>query len=264
MWGCAKWCTPPWVMEMKKRLVLPIDRGSPIPIYYQLKEALKQQIESGILKPHERVPSERELEEAYHISRMTARRALEELEAEGYIYRAQGKGSFVAEPKIRQGLLWLTSFTEDMRERGMRAGAKVLRVEVVSDERVARKLGIDPGEEFVMLQRLRTADGKPMALETSYLRRRFCPGLEGHDFTDRSLYRILQEEYGLRLGRAEQAVEAKVAGEFEAELLGVKPGAPILSMERITYLDDGQTPIEYVRSIYRGDRYKLYVELKRR
>jgi len=252
------------VMTMKRKLVLPIDRGSPLPIYYQLKEALKQQIESGALKPHERVPSERELEEAYHISRMTARRALEELEAEGYIYRAQGKGSFVAEPKIRQGLLWLTSFTEDMRERGMRAGARVLRAEVVSDERVARKLGIDSGEEFVMLQRLRTADGEPMALETSYLRRRFCPGLEGHDFTDRSLYSTLQEEYGLRLGRAEQAVEAKVADGFEAELLGVKPGAPMLSMERITYLDDGQTPIEYVRSIYRGDRYKLYVELKRR
>jgi len=249
---------------MKRKLILPIDRGSPLPIYYQLKEALKQQIESGALKPHDRMPSERELEEAYHISRMTARRALAELEAEGYIYRVQGKGSFVAEPKVRQGLLWLTSFTEDTRGRGMRAGAKVLRAEVVKDERVARRLGLDPAEEFVMLQRLRLADGKPMALETSYLRRHFCPGLEKYDFTDRSLYRTLQEEYGLRLGRAEQTVEAKVADEFEAELLGVKPGTPMLSMERITYLDDGQTPIEFVRSVYRGDRYKLYVELKRR
>jgi len=241
-----------------------IDRKSPVPIYYQLKEALKQQIESGALKPHERVPSERELEERYRISRMTARRALQELEAEGYIYRAQGKGSFVAEPKIRQGLLWLTSFTEDMRERGMRAGARVLRVEVVRDERVARRLGVGPEEEFVLLQRLRTADGEPMALETSYLRHSLCPGLEGLDFADRSLYRTLQEEYGLRLGRAEQTVEAAVANTFEAELLGVKPGTPMLSMERITYLDDNRTPIEYVRSLYRGDRYKLYVELKRR
>ncbi|MGY4707694.1 GntR family transcriptional regulator [Candidatus Bipolaricaulota sp. J31] len=250
---------------MKKKLILPIDRGSPLPIYHQLKEALKEQIESGVLKPHERVPSERELEEMYRISRMTARRALEELEAEGYIYRAQGKGSFVAEPKIRQGLLWLTSFTEDMQERGMRAGARVLEVKVVKgDEKLARRLRASPSEEFVKVQRLRLADDEPMALETSFLRRRFCPGLEEFDFTNRSLYKTLQEKYGLRLGRAEQTVEAKVADEFEAELLGVKPGTPMLAMERVTYLDDGQTPIEYVRSVYRGDRYKLYVELRRR
>jgi len=240
-----------------------VDRASPVPVYYQLKEALKEQIESGVYKPHERLPSERELEEAYRISRMTARRALEELEAEGYIYRAQGRGSFVAEPKIRQGLLWLTSFTEDMKERGMCAGARVLEVRVLKDEKVARRLKVDPDEEFVKLQRLRTADGEPMALEVSFLRRKLCPGLEEYDFNDRSLYKTL-EEFGLHLGRAEQTVEAKVADDFEAELLGVKPGTPLLSMERVTYLADGQTPIEYVRSLYRGDRYKLFVELKRR
>ena len=150
-----------------------------------------------------------------------------------------------------------------MKGRGMRAGARVLEVRVLKDEKVARRLKIDPGEEFVKLQRLRTADGEPMALEVSFLRCKLCPGLEKYDFNDRSLYKTL-EKFGLYLGRAEQTVEAKVADEFEAELLGVKPGTPLLSMERVTYLADGQTPIEYVRSLYRGDRYKLFVELKRR
>jgi len=250
---------------IKGKGLLRIDKRSPLPIYYQLKEGLREQIESGVLRPHDRVPSERELEKMYHISRMTARRALSELEAEGYVYRARGKGSFVAEPKIRQGLLWLTSFTEDMRDRGMKAGAQVLGTAViVGDEKLARRFGADPAEEFVKIQRLRLADGEPMALETSFLRRRFCEGIEWLDFTDRSLYKTLQEEYGLCFGRAEQMVEAKLADEFEAKLLGVKLGTPMLAMERITYLDDGETVVEYARSVYRGDRYKLFVELKKR
>ena len=250
---------------MKGKNLIHIDKHSPLPIYYQLKEGLREQIESGILKPHDRVPSERELEKMYQISRMTARRALSELEAEGYISRARGRGSFIAEPKIRQGLLWLTSFTEDMRNRGMEAGAQVLEVEVIAgDKKLARRFGADHNEEFVKIQRLRLADGEPTALETSFLRRRFCEGIEQLDFTNHSLYKTLLEKCGLHFGRAEQTIEAKVANDFEAKLLGVKPGTPMLSMERITYLDNGQTVIEYVRSTYRGDRNKLFVELKRR
>jgi GntR family transcriptional regulator len=234
----------------------------PLPIYYQLKEALREQIESGVLKPHERLPSERELEETYHISRMTARRALSELEVEGYVYRQQGRGSFVAEPKIRQGLLRLTSFTEDMHARGLVPGARVIDVEVLSgDEELARRLKAAPDEQFVKIQRVRLANGEPMSLETSFLRRKFCEGIEKIDFTDRSLYKMLRDRYGIYLSRAEQVLEVKLADEYEAEILGVKKGAPMWMMERLTYLEDERTAIEYVRSIYRGDRYKLYAEL---
>lgn len=241
-----------------------ISQASPLPLYYQLKELLREQIESGALKPNEPVPSERELEERYGISRMTARHALSQLEAEGFVYRKQGSGTFVAEPKIRQGLLRLTGFTEDMQSKGMKPGAKVLDMDVLpGDEELESKLGSSSDEQFVKVQRVRTADGKPMALETSFLRRKFCPGIEKIDLNDRSLYETLEEQYQIFLSRAEQTLEPKLADEYEARILGVDKGKPMLLMERTTFLEDGSTAIEYVRSVYRGDRYKFYVELKR-
>lgn len=241
-----------------------INRSSPLPLYYQLKELLKAKIESGELKPNERLPSETELVQLFQVSRMTVRQALVELENEGFIRRRQGQGTFVAEPKLRQGLLRLTSFTEDMEARGMRPGARVLAVEVLSgEEELVRRLKAAPDEQFVRLERVRLANGEPMALETSFLRRKFCAGLEGIDLTDRSLYATLRERFGLELGWAEQTIEAKLADEYEGEVLGIQVGTPMLLMERTTYLADGLTPIEYVRSSYRGDRYQLYVEVKR-
>lgn len=241
-----------------------ISKKSPLPIYYQIKEILKEKIEGGALKPHEALPSERELGERYNISRMTARRALSELELEGYVYREQGKGSFVAEPKFRQALLKLTGFTEDMHDRGLKPGAKVLDLEVISnDPELAERFKASPEEKFVKLQRVRTADGEPLAIETSFLRRRLSPGIEKINFNDRSLYETLRKEYGIHLGRAEQTVEASLSSAYEAKVLTISEGMPVLSMERTTYLEDGVTIIEYVSSTYRADRYKFYVELRR-
>jgi len=254
-------------MERKANMqrMIQLSKSSPLPIYYQLKEALRKQIESGALKPHDRLPSERELEEAYDISRMTARRALSELEAEGYIYRHQGRGSFVAEPKIRQGLLRLTSFTEDMRQRGLSPGARVLSIELVgADAELTRRFQAEPDERFVKIQRVRLADEEPMALETSFLRYKFCPGIEKLNFANRSIYETLRERYNIYLGYADQTIEVKLADEYEAELLKVKQGTPMWLMERMTYLGNNITPFEYVYSIYRGDRYKLYVRLERK
>ncbi len=241
-----------------------ISKKSPLPIYYQVKEILKERIESGSLKPHECLPSERELGQEYDISRMTARHALTELELEGYVYRQQGKGSFVAEPKLRQALLKLTGFTEDMKDRGLKPGAKVLDIKAITgDEELAEKFSAPTEENFVQLQRVRLANGEPLAIETSHLRHKLCEGIENIDFTNKSLYETMRKEYGIHLGRAEQTVEATLAGEFEAQVLGIKKGMPMLSTERITYLEDDKTVIEYARSTYRADRYKLYVELRR-
>ncbi len=240
-----------------------LDRASPLPLYYQIKELLRERIERGELRPHERLPSENELERALGVSRMTARRALAELETEGYVYREQGRGTFVAEPKLRQSLLRLTSFTEDMRARGLRPGARVLDVRVMRDERVAARMGLEPEEAFVRVRRVRLADGQPLALETAYVRAALCPGLEAEDLTDRSLYQTLRERYKLQLGRAEQTLEAGAATEFEAQVLRIPVGQPVLLIERLTFLGDGKTPIEFVRSVYRGDRYKFVVELRR-
>jgi len=245
--------------------MIQLSRSSPVPIYYQLAEALREQIESGALKPHERLLSERELSESYNISRMTARQALSKLEVAGYIYRRQGSGSFVAEPKIRQGLLGLSSFTEDMRQRGLSPGARVLSIELVSTNAdLIRRFQAEANEQFVKIERIRLANGEPMALEFCSLRHKFCPGIEELDFTDRSIYETLRERYNIYLGRADQTIEVKSASEYEAQVLNVKQGTPMWQMERLTYLEDTRIVIEYVRSTYRGDRYTLYAELDRR
>ncbi len=235
-----------------------------MPLYCQLKDTLKAAIERGKLKPNDRLPPETELAQLFQVSRMTVRQALIELENEGFIRRRQGQGTFVAERKFRQSLLRLTSFTEDMQSRGLKAGARVLSVKVISgDENLMQRFEAAPDEQFVRLERIRLADGEPMALEISFLRRKFCPRIEEIDFTDRSLYVTLREEFGLELGWASQTIEAKLADEYEAKVLGVPVGVPLLLMQRITYLADGLTRIEYVRSSYRGDRYQLYVEVMR-
>jgi GntR family transcriptional regulator len=234
-----------------------------MPLYLQVKEMLKEKIESGILKPHEPVSSERELEEQYNISRMTARHALSDLEEEGLVYRKQGRGTFVTQPKVQQGIVDLTSFTEEMKSRRIKAGARVLDIEVFTDDdALASLLFASPSEQFVRIQRLRTGNGDPIALETSVLRRKFCPGIEDEDLTDRSLCKALEEKYSVYCHRAEQTLEAKLADEYEAKLLGIKEREPVLYLERVTFMEDGETAIEYVRYIYPGDRYKFFVELK--
>lgn len=238
-------------------------REIPIPLYYQIKSRLLEAIESGQLKPGDRVLSERELTEQFGVSRMTARQALTELETLGYLYRVQGKGTFVATPKLEQPLLGLTSFTEDMRRRGLQAAARVLSADTVSAGRkAARALRIGEPEKVYRMERLRLAGGEPMALETSHIPVALAPGLMEQLSAAQSLYRALSEAYGIRLVKATQSLEAVAANSYEAEILGVREGTPLLLMERIS-LDTLDRPVEYVRSLYRGDRYRFTTELLR-
>ncbi len=239
-----------------------INRESPVPLYYQVAEALKSKIKEGEFKPGQMLPSERELGEKYKISRMTARKALSEIESEGYIYRSQGKGSFVAEPKLRQSLFELTSYTEDMKSRGLSPGARVLSVEVIGNDPVlAEKLHAAESESFVRIQRVRLADDEPMALETSHLRRKFCPGIEDMDFNDSSIYKTLRKEFNIKLANAEQWIEATLADEFQSKQLDVSKGSPMLETTRTTYLPQGNKAIELAKAVYRGDKYRLFVKL---
>lgn len=202
-----------------------VNKDSAVPLYYQIKENLKEKIESGTLEPHERLPSERDLEKKYGISRMTARQALTELESEGYVYREQGKGSYVAEPKLRQALLELTGFSQDMRNRHMKPGAHVLEQKLLeADEELGQELGIGPGEKVFLLQRIRLAESEPLAIENTHLRYDLCEGIDELDFSDRSLYSTLREEFDLILSRAEQSVEATLATEFNRIILTFRKG----------------------------------------
>lgn len=242
--------------------VMRLKRESPVPLYHQLKEILRAKITAGEFDSDGQFPSERELVERYKISRMTARQALSELVNEGLIIREQGRGSFVVQPRLQDQLRHLTSFTEDMQLRGFITESKIIEFHVVTEQTVAKQMEIPDDEELVQLQRLRYVDKEPVALQTAFVRHRFCPRLVEQGLVDGSLYKTLEERYGLRLGRALQTIEAKPADEYEAKMLKVKIGQPVLTLERLTYLPDGQ-PIEYVRSTYRGDRYRFTVELQR-
>lgn len=239
-----------------------ITHNSPVPLYIQIKEYLRRRIQTGAIGIHTRVPSERELAEQFHVNRLTASRALKELAQEGLIYSRVGKGTFVCPPKINQALKALSSFSEEMREQGQQASSRVLQAEIApAPEAVARALSVPPGTEIVLLVRVRLADGLPIALESSHVLHALCPEiLAHHDFARESLYHVLRHDYGLRMTYATQTIEAQVATEGEQKALGGKPGTPILSIVRVTYTDTNRA-FEYVRSAYRGDRYRFHTEL---
>jgi len=236
-------------------------RQHPVPLYQQLEATLRAQIESGQYGTHARLPSERDLANEFGVSRMTVRQALDALVQAGLIYGKVGKGTFVSEPKINQQLATLTGFSEDMQRRGQTPSSRVLKAVVLpATKDVAAALQLDPKARVFNLVRVRLANDAPLAVENDYLPAHLCPDLLHHDFSRASLYDVLREQYGWRLVRAQQSIEARLANDEELKLLELKAPAPILAMERITIVEQG-FPIEYVRSAYRGDRYKFSARL---
>lgn len=243
--------------------VAALDKRASTPVYVQLREMLRTQVEGGNLAPGTRVPSERELSRTWSISRMTARAAISQLVDLGHLRRVPGKGTFVQRPKMLQGLHTLTSFTEDMWSRGKTAQARVLEQGVqAATPYVAAQLDIAPGTQVVILRRLRLADGEPMSLETAYLAASRFSFVTTEDLVSQSLYDVLGRR-GIDLGWADQTVEARFARKEEAKLLGIPRRAPVLRTERTTY-DTAGVPVEHVQSAYRADRYTFNVTLMRR
>lgn len=241
-------------------LVAKIDSKSPVPKYYQLKEIIRDGIEKSELRAGAAIPPERELCERYGVSRMTARQAVMELVNEGLLYRVQGLGTFVTEPKLGEGSGRLTSFTQDMRERGMKTTSDVLELgEEEAGPVVARKLRREPGDRIVRVRRVRNADGHPMALENSHLLYEVAKDLLGKDLSEGSLYEELAKA-GVSISAAEQSYEAVLINASESEHLGVPVGSPALLIERVTF-DARDRPFEYVKSVYRGDRYRFTTRL---
>src|SRR3984893_7716676 len=241
-----------------------IDKHSPIPMYYQIMNQLREKIAEGVYKVGDALPPERELVEIYQVSRMTIRQAILELVNEGILVRRKGIGTFVASPKIEQALNSLTSFTQDMAQRGMKAGGRVLSFkETTPDPTIRKPLGMSAQDKVFECVRLRLADEEPMALETTTLLASICPGLQREDLENQSLYKVLTERWGIQLGYATQSLEPILAPLYEAKLLHVAPGSPLLLMHRTTYDQHGRA-FEYVKSQYRGDRYKFVIELNRK
>ncbi|NRD78246.1 GntR family transcriptional regulator [Bacillus sp. BRMEA1] len=239
-----------------------INKNSPIPIYYQLEEHIKMLIEKGELKPGDALPPEREYAEKYQISRMTVRQAFTHLVTEGYLYRLQGKGTYVAERKIEQLLQGLTSFTEDMKARGLEPGSQLIRFEIhPASAQMAEQLAISQSDPVYEIERIRLADGVPMALETTYLSANLISGLT-EEIVNQSIYAYIENTLKLQIDHASQIIESSIAGQAEAKLLKVSKGAPVMHIQRNSFMNDG-TPVELVKSIYRADRYKFMIQMKR-
>lgn len=242
---------------------LAINRSSVLPLYFQIREGLLTQIRSGRLKAGAPLLSEQQLAEKLGVSRMTARQALQSLCSLGVAYRQQGKGTFVSKTKFEINFRHVQSFTEQMSALGYSVSSKILSLEVGrAPAEIARALRVRPRSEIVSLKRVRMAAMTPIAVEASYLPHSFCPGLAGFFGGRDSLYQTLANRYGIHIQVADETVEAGLAGEQDARLLRVRKGNPLFLFTRVAYLADGQ-PIEFVKSRYRADRYKIVTRLVR-
>ena len=241
-----------------------INFDSHVPYYIQLMDILKERIHQKEWVPGDQIPSEKSLCEHYQVSRTVVRQALRELEHEGAIRRKKGKGTFISPPKISEGLVQkLTGFYQDMVERGLKPGTKVLHQDVVpATEKVAGYLNVMPGEQVIDIQRLRSVNEEPIQIVTTYIPYELCPSLATVDLTDRSLYEYLETEYGIIIVKGQRYIEAVLANDMEAELLGIERRAPLLMLDSVSYLENGR-PIEYYHAVHRGDRSRFEVELVR-
>jgi GntR family transcriptional regulator len=211
----------------------------------------------------EAIPSERRLSSDLGISRLTLRAAVEDLVRDGYLVRRHGSGTFVSHPKIAQQLT-LTSFSEDMRRRGMVPSSRTLQLqEVHAGADLGRALNVSPSTKVVRIQRLRLADDETMAIETLHVPQPFVPDLTRELLEDGSFYELLEQRYGVVIVSGVQTIEPTVTDEEESALLGVPLHSPAFLFERTTQDADGRT-VEFVRSVYRGDRYRLVAELSQR
>ena len=238
-----------------------LNKDLPVPLYHQLECILRDAIESGQFKADQQLPNETQLAEQFGVSKITVRQALHELSSLGYIRREQGRGTFVSKPKLDQGPRELLSFTEEMRRHKLDPASRVLeKIVIQADEEIAARLQMDEGDAVLQIRRLRMADGEPMGVQTAHIPAALAPELEKENLESVSLYELLLTRYGLQAVRARETHFAALADEEAAKLLGIAAGSAVFAAERVTFLPGGK-PLEFVKSIMRGDRYSIVLDL---
>lgn len=239
----------------------PLDKNSFTPMYFQIQTQLLKQIKSGRLRAGDALPGEEELTRIYGVSRMTSRQALQALTSQGMAYRQKGRGTFVLQPKVEKDIAHLLGFSAEMRMLGLKPSSRVLkRASEPASPEIAMRLGIEPGAPALHLHRLRSADGIPVAIEEVWLSIEQLHGVENVDFARHSLYETLRERYGIRVGSADEVIEARPASRHEAGLLNIAPKSSLLVISR-TLLSVDNKPIETGISLYRGDRYRAVLRI---
>jgi GntR family transcriptional regulator len=237
-----------------------IDKKSPLPIYYQLEQAILDKISHGEWSPGSAISSERELSESLGISRMTIRQAISELVKEGVLYTEKGRGTFVTQPRIEQ--TGIMSFTEAATSKGLEPVTVVSGFRIVSPEKeILHKLSLRDDEKTYHIQRIRMAGTLIIGIEEIFLPSGLYNGLSKEDLTG-SLYKILSEKYGYTVDRMETSFEAIIPEENENKLFKVNVTIPLLRISGVNISSSGRK-LFYERSIYRSDKYILNFKINR-
>ncbi|TFE65497.1 GntR family transcriptional regulator [Methylacidiphilum sp. Yel] len=240
-----------------------ISRYQRLPRHEVVSQWIRNEIDSGRLGIGAQLPSEKELQKTFNISRITVRRALQTLESEGLIYRKQGLGSFVADFRLRHGLVRLTDFSEDISSAGIEPSSKVLfYAQENASKDVAKELGIEERSVCVRLDRLRLGNGKPIAFDRTWLPLYYARLLDGRDLERETIYQILQREYKIPVIRGRYLIEAVNADSELASYLEIKENQAVLAIHRTSFTVSDQ-PIYFQKRFYRCDRVIYELELER-
>lgn len=251
-----------YILEGRHIIMEPLQHESLIPLYHQLMERLKDSIEKGQWTPGDKIPSENQLMDQFGVSRNTAKKAIEELVQAGILYRVQGKGTFVAKPKLQQSLMGFYSFSKVLKEKGLNPKDIILKIEEVKpDAKIKEALQLNEEENVIEMKRLRCADNEPYILESSFIPKRVVSDIEQlKKVGEISLYDLFSQQFNTVVTRAKEAFEPVLIREDESKHLQTEAGRPALLLERTAY-DLGGMPVEFCISIVRGDRCRFYTEL---
>ena len=237
----------------------PLDRNSPIPLYFQIAENLKRAITDGTLKPGDRLDNELDLTERLGVSRPTVRQAVQRLVDQGLVVRRRGLGTVVMAPRILRSVA-LTSLYDDLSASGRQPATTVLSVtELVADEDISAVLSLPVGDLVLSVERLRLADGTPLALMHNYLPAGLLTAEPADALEKKGLYELLRSQ-GVQLQAGEQVIAARKANAHEAKLLEAPRGATVLTMTRTTFDQHGR-PVEHGSHAYLADRYSFRMTL---
>lgn len=240
-----------------------LNRENLIPKYFQIEEDIVRKIESGELKVHDQVSSEKELCVEYNVSKITARKALQDLTYKSILYRIQGKGTFVSALKIETGSRFLTSFSEEMEKRGFTAKSlEISRSLIIPEKKILKDLYLRDDDKTIVIKRLRFANDEPMGIQTCYLPYKYFHFIYDNNIKFESLYEYIEKELKIKIKNAKESYQAINVGKNDAKILGLNKGDPALFVYRSTF-DESDKPIECVESIMRADRYIVVVNLNR-
>lgn len=233
-----------------------------VPKYYLVKQKIVEMINNEETGPEGMIPSERELMGIFGISRITVKKAIDDLVNEGYLYRIQGKGTFVKKDTLDQDLVSITSCTQDIIRLGMTPSKQLLAAEIIeADKTRMKKLQLCQGDKVFKIKRVYYANNEPVNLTTTYLPCKLFPFIDRYDFGVESIYNILETKYKTKITKATRTIEAVLAIDEVARELKVKEGDPILLFRAIAYgiVNGREVPIETFKSFYRSDKFKFYI-----